>query len=147
MPEQLTGGRLGVHLIVRQSLAANTGQVRHREWDVIRVGSNPPQTVLDATRFATEEILSACGIPLALNVQAQGSVLREAWRIFLFGTIAPLGRIVQTELSAKIGETGISWDELKASDLAGRARAFQSMVGGGMDVNKAASLSGLMEGE
>ena len=29
----------------------------------------------------------------------------------------------------------------------GRARAFQSMVGGGMDIAKAAALSGLMEPE
>lgn len=34
-----------------------------------------------------------------------------------------------------------------ASDISGRARAFQSMVGGGMDVTKAATLSGLMIGE
>ena len=34
-----------------------------------------------------------------------------------------------------------------ASDLSGRARAFQSMVGGGMDVQKAAALAGLMEPE
>ena len=34
-----------------------------------------------------------------------------------------------------------------ATTLAGRARAFQSMVGGGMDVSKAAGLAGLMEVE
>ena len=32
----------------------------------------------------------------------------------------------------------------KASDLSGRARAFQSMVGGGMDVKQAVSIAGLM---
>ena len=36
---------------------------------------------------------------------------------------------------------------LRASDLSGRARVFQSMVGGGMDVTKAASLAGLMDAE
>jgi hypothetical protein len=34
-----------------------------------------------------------------------------------------------------------------ASDLSGRARAFQSMVGGGMDVSKAAALAGLMDAD
>ncbi len=34
-----------------------------------------------------------------------------------------------------------------ASDITGRARAFQSMVGGGMDVTKTAVLSGLMTEE
>ena len=31
--------------------------------------------------------------------------------------------------------------------LSGRARAFQSLVGGGMDVGKAAGLAGLMQAE
>ncbi|MCY4511315.1 MAG: hypothetical protein OXG35_30780 [Acidobacteria bacterium] len=38
-------------------------------------------------------------------------------------------------------------DRLFAADLAGRARAFQSMVGGGMDPGKAAGLAGLMTGD
>ncbi len=33
---------------------------------------------------------------------------------------------------------------LAASDVQGRARAFQSMVGGGMDIAKAAGLAGLL---
>ena len=66
----------------------------------------------------------------------------------LFGVVAPLGRMVQEELQAKLEtEITISWEELRASDLSGRARAFQSMVGGGMDVTKAASLAGLMDAE
>ena len=38
----------------------------------------------------------------------------------------------------------LDWQELRARDISGRARAFQSMVGGGMDIAKAAALSGLM---
>ena len=41
----------------------------------------------------------------------------------------------------------LTFDRLFAGDLSGRARAFQSMVGGGLDVEKAAALSGLMEAE
>ena len=41
----------------------------------------------------------------------------------------------------------LSFNRMFASDLSGRARAFQSMVGGGMDVQKAAALAGLMETE
>ena len=52
------------------------------------------------------------------------------------------------ELSAKLDtEVTLSFDALYASDITGRARAFQSMVGGGMDVAKAAALSGLMADE
>ena len=61
--------------------------------------------------------------------------------------LSPLGRLVQTELRAKLGDVTLDWSELRASDLSGRARACQSMVGAGMDVGKAAGLAGLMESE
>ena len=51
-------------------------------------------------------------------------------------------------LSRKFGqEINFNFDRLFASDLQGRARSFQSMVGGGMDVGKAAALAGLMGAE
>ena len=52
------------------------------------------------------------------------------------------------ELSSKLDRTiTLNFDRLFAADLSGRARAFQSMVGGGMDVSKAAALAGLMAEE
>ena len=48
-------------------------------------------------------------------------------------------------MRAKLDDgVSINWDELRASDLSGRARAFQSMVTAGMDVTQAASIAGLM---
>ena len=71
--------------------------------------------------------------------------MREAWRLALFSVLAPLGRLVQAELQDKLEDTvTLSWQELRASDLSGRARAFQSMVGGGMDISKAIAVAGLM---
>ena len=37
----------------------------------------------------------------------------------------------------------LSFDRLFASDLSGRARAFQSLTGGGMEAERAAELAGL----
>ena len=63
----------------------------------------------------------------------------------MFGVLSPLGRLVESELKAKLDEdVTIGWQELRASDLSGRARAFQSMVGGGMNVTDAVSVAGLM---
>ena len=56
-----------------------------------------------------------------------------------------MGEHAQEKLDAP--DLVLVWDELRASDLAGRARAFQSMIGGGMDVAKAAALAGLTEPE
>ena len=48
-------------------------------------------------------------------------------------------------MRAKLDDgVSINWDELRASDLSGRARAFQSMVGGGMPVADAVAIAGLM---
>ena len=66
----------------------------------------------------------------------------------LHATIDPLGKLVAEELTEKFEfPVNLNFDNLMASDISGRARAFQSMVGGRMDVTKAAELSGLMTEE
>ncbi|MDE0455923.1 MAG: hypothetical protein OXI15_01400 [Chromatiales bacterium] len=78
---------------------------------------------------------------------SEGTGAREAFRRFLHATIAPAARLVELELSAKLEEdVKLDFPGLMASDLSGRARAFQSLVSGGMEVAKAAALAGLMEG-
>ena len=110
-----------------------------------RFGADPPVGLVNTASLATREVLSACGLSTALFGGADSASTREAWRLALFSVIAPLGRKVQTELAAKLdGGLTIGWQELRASDLSGRARAFQSMVGGGMDVQQAIAVSGLV---
>ena len=52
-------------------------------------------------------------------------------------------------MAAKLDVAGLALDfsSLFASDITGRARAFGSMVNGGMDIERAAGLSGLLAGE
>ena len=77
---------------------------------------------------------------------SEGTALREGWRQFLHASVVPVAALVSAELSDKLAvDIGLNFDRMFASDLSGRARAFQSMVGGGMDVAKAAALAGLME--
>ena len=119
------------------------------DWQTKRVGADPPIGLVDLASQATREVLAAVGIPPALFAPSpNGAASREAWRQLLFGVLAPLGRMVSSELSAKLeADVSLDWHELRASDLAGRARAFQSMVGSGMDISKAAALAGLMAPE
>ena len=112
-----------------------------------RFGADPPDGMVKLMETATREVWAACGFNASLFEGNQASAVREAWRLALFGVLSPLGRLVQTELRAKLGDVTLDWSELRASDLSGRARAFQSMVGGGMDVSKAAGLAGLMDSE
>ena len=41
-------------------------------------------------------------------------------------------------------ELALDWHELRASDIPGRARAFQSLVGGGMYIQQVAQVSGVL---
>ena len=115
------------------------------DWGVKHFGPSIGTGMLEVARLARSESLAALGIHEAMFSAADSAALREAWRLALFSLIAPLGRLVESELRAKISpDISLSWTELRASDLAGRARAFQSMVGGGMAVDQAVSIAGLM---
>ena len=146
--KELKGGLNLVESMSEQwSAASGTGSrsADSKQWEPRRVGADPPAGLVALAEQAAGEVFMACGISPALFGGADGTAAREAWRQALFGVIAPLGRLVAAELSEKFGEeVTLDWQELRASDLAGRARAFQSMVTGGMDVTKAAGLAGLM---
>ena len=117
------------------------------DWQAMRIGASPP-AVLDVLRSsAARHVLAACGVPVELIETGQGTAAREAYRRFLHSSVAPVARLVAMELREKLDapDLELNFDGLMASDLSGRARAFQSMVGGGMDVAKAAALAGLME--
>ena len=114
-------------------------------YNIRRMGANPPEALVNLNEQATKEVLMAVGISPALFDATAGSASREAYRQVLFGVVAPLGRVVEAELRAKIHpEITLTWDELRAADIASRAKAFQGMIAGGMELGKAAALSGLM---
>ena len=114
-------------------------------WDTKRLGATIPNGSIEAARLAFAEVIAACGLSVALWDAAQGTAKREAYRQALHSVIAPLGRLASAELTAKLGsDVVLDWRELRAGDITGRSRALQSMVGAGMDLAKAMSLSGLM---
>ena len=112
------------------------------------MGHDPAFNSLSSDRKQSElssrEIWAAVGFNSSLFGGSQAAAVRESWRLALFGVLSPLGRLVETELRAKLGDVTLDWSELRASDLSGRARAFQSMVGGGMPVADAVAIAGLM---
>ena len=112
------------------------------------MGHDPAFNSLSSDRkqleLSSHEVWAAVGFNSSLIGGNQAAAVREAWRLALFGVLSPLGRLVETELRAKLGDVTLDWSELRASDLSGRARAFQSMVGGGMPVADAVAIAGLM---
>ena len=110
-----------------------------------RFGANPPASLVELMSVASKEIYAACGFNAALWGGGQAASVREAWRLALFGVLSPLGKLVESELQAKLDdEVSLTWTELRASDLQGRARSVQSLVGAGVPVQAAAKEAGLM---
>ena len=116
------------------------------DWGVQRIGANPPQSIDLLRSNAALHVLAACGVPVVLLERSDGTAMREGWRQFLHGSVSPVAQIVEQELADKLNiRVELNFDSLFASDLSGRARAFQSLVGGGMDPERAAGLAGLLE--
>ena len=110
-----------------------------------RFGAEPSASLVELLSASSQEVYAACGFNGALWGGSSSAAVREAWRLALFGVLSPLGKLVEAELRAKLDEDiSLSWRELRASDLSGRARAMQSMVNGGMAVTDAVSVAGLM---
>ena len=138
--------------LLLETVAAGWGEGRSaapmRDWRPERLGPNPPVSLEAVMGRGFLEVLAACGVPPGLFVDADGTAQRESYRRFFSLTVQPLASLLAAELSAKLeAEISLSFKGRFAADLAGRARAFQSMVGAGMDPAKAAGLAGLMDVE
>ena len=115
------------------------------DWGVKHFGPSVGPGMVEVAKMARSEALGAIGLNEALFMGADSAALRESWRLALFSLIGPLGNLVESELRAKIDPgISLSWTELRASDLAGRARAFQSLVKAGMPLPEATQIAGLL---
>ena len=147
----LAGLKGGLALVesVKTMHAGAMGNAPGTDWTAKRIGASPPEGLVTVAGRASVEVYSACGIPAALMVErADGTSLREALRRLLHTTIQPMAQVAASELSEKLeADVTLNFDRLFAADLSGRSRAFQSMVKGGISIEKAAGLSGLMESD
>lgn len=116
-------------------------------WRVQRIGSDPPETLVNLRSDAALAVLGACGIPPVLfDSRSDGTSLREGFRQFLHGCISGVAEIVAAELSEKLEtDVRLNFTRLHAADIQGRGRAFASMIGTGVEglpVDRAAELAG-----
>ena len=138
--------------ILTETTSAGMGEGRASapisDWKPQRLGANPPDVLRGLRSDAGMTVLSACGVPVSLATDADGTSQRESWRRFIMGAVEPLLELVVEELERKL-ETDIDFDlsGLWAHDLQGRAAAFQKMIAGGMEIERAVAASGLMVGD
>ena len=134
--------------VVAETTAAGWGEGKmaapQADYKAHRFGAAPPDSLPSLRSDAALSVLSACGVPVSLATDADGTSQREAWRRFVMGAVEPLLAIVGQEVAAKL-ETGVTFDlsSLWAHDLAGRAAAFKSFVGNGATFESAAAECGL----
>ena len=85
--------------------------------------------MVELAKHASAEVYAACGLSASLFTAGDGTAAREAYRQCLFGLIAPLGKLIAEELTTKLEAEvkSFDWVELRAADVAGRARAFQQL--------------------
>ena len=138
--------------ILAETTAAGGGEGKmaapQTDWKAHRFGAAPPASLPSLRSDASLAVLAACGVPVSLATDADGTSQREAWRRFVMGSVEPLLAILALEIEAKL-EIRVSFDltSLWAHDLAGRAASFKAMVTAGMEVERAARLSGVLAGE
>ena len=143
-------GARGKALLLETS-AAGWGEGRsaapQRDWQAARLGPMPPESMATIRKDAFEAILSACGTPPSLFLDSDGTSQREALRRWHLGTVLPLARLLEHELTAKL-ETPV---ELKfdsyALDMVSRATVVAKLAQAGVPMATALDAVGLADGK
>ena len=108
------------------------------------LGPMPPESMAMIRKDSFGAVLAACGASPALFDDSDGTSKRESLRQWHMGTVRPLARLLETELTVKLEtDVGLRFDNYPL-DLAGRAQSFQKLVAGGVAVNEALAVSGLL---
>ena len=137
------GGRL--HIVDTTASAWGDGKdsAPRRDWESSRLGASPPEVLGKLRADVKNDIFGAYGIPSSIH--GTGGSARESYRQFLASTILPLAKMVLEELALKLDMPNLALDfsELRAADIATRARAFKQLVDAGMDKAEAMAKAGL----
>ena len=141
----IKGGRGKLHIVDTTSTGWGDGTAAapQRDWKSNRLGADPPESLGKLRSDVKNDIFGVYGIPSSIH--GTGGSARESYRQFLSSTIQPLAKLVVEELAVKLDTPTLALDftELRAADIASRARAFKQLVDAGMDAAKAASVAGL----
>ncbi len=111
------------------------------------IGPEPSDALVRLRQQMVSELFGCCGCPQELFglEGGEGNSAREALRRWLHSTLLPWGDVVSQELSRKLDrQISLSFDRLMAGDIASRARSYMQLVSAGMDLAKAAALTGLL---
>ena len=112
-----------------------------------RLGPEPPDVLAQLRRDAFEHVLAATGTPPSLFTDADGTAQREAVRRWHLGTVLPLARILEDELTRKLEtEVRLRFDTY-ALDMVSRATVVAKLTQAGVAPGIALAAVGLADDE
>ena len=113
----------------------------------MRIGPAPTAALVELAAHASAEVWAACGYNPAIFESGQAASLREANRLAL-GVVAALGKKVEWELRLKLDPgIGLSWGEIRSTDIQTRTRSVGQLVTAGLALDKAMGVAGLVVAE
>lgn len=139
-------GKLGFVETTAAGYGEGRGAAPAQDWKTKRIGAAPSESLCKLREDAATSVLAACGIPTSMmSSRSDGTAQRESFRFWAVSALNPLARLLEQEVREKleIMDFGISFQELFASDIQGRARSLKAMVDAGMDLERAAAAAGL----
>lgn len=143
-------------LITFPKRATNTHPADRQFSQTASIGPDPKPAFVDLRKDAGREVLSAFGLSAALfDSSSDGSARRESWRQAWIATFAPLGKLLEAEIRAKLDPmASVRFEALRASDEDGRSRAisrradaFKKFLDAGIEREEALRLAGIGEME
>ena len=119
-----------------------------KDWIANRLGPNPPQGLVTIAEQSFNRVLAATGTPPSLFTDADGTSQREALRRWHLGTVLPLARTLEWELTRKL-ETPVKLRfDGYPKDMVSRAQVFAKLAAAeGMTVQQAMQIAGLIEAD
>jgi len=115
------------------------------DWKAQRLGPSPIAEETALHRQAFDHLLAVAGVPPSLGApgQVDGTRLREDWRRFALGAVAPVARAIERELSRIGADCRLRLEALHAHDIQGRATALKTLTEAGVPLAEARMLTGL----
>ena len=144
-------GAKGKALLV-ETTASGWGEGRsaapQSDWKQARLGPAPTAPLVQLAKDAHMRAVAACGASVALFDDSDGTSKREALRQFHLGTVRPLAKLLEHELSARFDvPVKLKFDGYPR-DMVSRAAVFSKLIAAeGMTVEKALEIAGLTGAE
>ena len=141
----ITGAR--GRAVLTETTSAGWGEGRMAapaaDWKAQRLGPAPTEAQARIARDSFERVLAACGYPPSLAIDSDGTSQREGLRRWHLGTVVPLARILEAELSRKLeAEIRLRFDTYPL-DMVSRAQVVSKLVQAGVALDVATMAVGL----